>query len=167
MRFSSFLSPLALVLSASATLASARSPGVPPPEFKEVFAGQFNLASRHRALGPFGARVHNAMSGGSLWDPVTGEVLADILPFSDDGVGGGTGPFFPMAVMPLIWKGDGHFASFSTVGIRGGSDHRSWEYAHAETDSPTYSWMNGRFFIVRVNSTASPRLTFNMYELMD
>ena len=63
MRYSSFLSPLALVLSASATLAFARTTGHPPPAFKEVFAGQFNLASRYRALGPLGTRVHNAMSG--------------------------------------------------------------------------------------------------------
>ena len=53
-----------------------------------------------------------------MWDPETGDVLADILPFSDDGVSSSAGPFYPLAIMPLVWKKDGHFASFSTVGIR-------------------------------------------------
>ncbi|KAM5537753.1 hypothetical protein V8D89_008521 [Ganoderma adspersum] len=166
MRYSPFLSPLAAVLSASSILASAHSPA-PNPQFKTVFAGEFDLASGYQTTGPFGDRVHNAMSGGSLWDPATGEVLADILPFSDDGVSSAAGPFFPNAVIPLVWKGDGHFASFSTVGVRGENDHRTWEYAHAETDSPTYSWMNSQFFILRVNGSAIPHFTFTMYEISD
>ncbi|PIL36388.1 hypothetical protein GSI_00076 [Ganoderma sinense ZZ0214-1] len=134
------------------------------PQFKEVFAGHFDMASRHLATGPFGSRVHNAMSGGSMWDAETGAVVADILPFADDGLSSTAGPFFPAAVIPLVWTADGHYAVFSTVGVRGGSDHRSWEYAHVETDSPTYAWMNDQFFLLRVNSSALPRLTFTMYQ---
>ena len=70
MRYSSLLSPLAAVtvLSASATLSmasastSAHSPG-PHPQLKTVFAGSFDLASGYNTTGPFGTRVHNAMSG--------------------------------------------------------------------------------------------------------
>ena len=72
MRYSSLLSPLAAVtvLSASATLrpasastsTSAHNPG-PHPQFKTIFAGSFDLASGYNTTGPFGTRVHNAMSG--------------------------------------------------------------------------------------------------------
>ncbi|PIL36413.1 hypothetical protein GSI_00101 [Ganoderma sinense ZZ0214-1] len=180
MRFSGpFLSQLAAALvafSASATVAvvqaaaAAASPSVdadaraPGPQFREVFVGYFDIFSRHNASGPFGTRVRNAMSGGSMWDAATGALVADILPFSDTGLHSASGPFFPEAVVPLVWKEDGHYAAFFTSGVREGNAHLSWEYAHVETDSPAYAWMNSRFFIAAVNSTAAPRLTFTVFE---
>ena len=40
----------------------------------------------------------------------------------------------------------------------------AWLSRHVETDSPTYSWMNGKFFIMHVDSSNLPVLTFAMYE---
>ncbi len=51
-------------------------------------------------------------------DAKTGEVVATVLPFADDGVASNAGPFFPTAVMPLVWEADGHFASVTTSGVR-------------------------------------------------
>ena len=91
-------------------------------------------------------------------DVKTGREVATVLPFADDGVTGGgaePGPFFPSAVMPLVWEEDGYFASVRTMGVRcvllfsgfawevhgtangiwilgtrrGGKDHTSWQYA--------------------------------------
>ena len=38
-------------------------------------------------------------------------------------------------------------------------------FRHVETDSPTYSWMNSQFFVLRVNGSAIPHFTFTMYEI--
>ncbi|PIL36404.1 hypothetical protein GSI_00092 [Ganoderma sinense ZZ0214-1] len=159
----SILSPLAaVVLAALAATVSAQS----PPQFTAAFTGQFNVSAGYNTAGPFGTRRHHAMDGGTLSNATTGEVVADILSFSDNGIVTDSGLSFPALIIPLVWRADEHFASVSTSGVRnesGGTPY-SWQYAHVETDSPTYSWMNGKFFIVQVDSVSSTVRNFTMYE---
>ncbi|KAM5530163.1 hypothetical protein V8D89_016165 [Ganoderma adspersum] len=165
MRSSSFLSQLAAVLAASAATVSAQST-LPPLQFTAIFTGQFNATSEDGTAGPFGTRLHRVASGGTMSNPTTGEVVASILPFADNGIVTGAGLRFPSAVVPLVWSADGHFASMSTAGVK--DEHAVlmlvWLSRHVETDSPTYSWMNGKFFITHVDSSNLPVMTFTMYE---
>ena len=39
-----------------------------------------------------------------------------------------------------------------------------WISSHVETDSPTYSWMNSKFFIVQVDTSNLPAVSFTMYD---
>ena len=39
-----------------------------------------------------------------------------------------------------------------------------WLFRRVETDSPTYSWMNGKFFIAKIDSSNLPVVSFTIYE---
>ena len=55
---------------------------------------------------------------GSLSNATTGEVVADILSFADNGIVSDSGLGFPALNMPIVWRADEHFASMSTSGVR-------------------------------------------------
>ena len=40
----------------------------------------------------------------------------------------------------------------------------AWLFRRVETDSLTYSWMNGKFFIAKIDSSNLPVVSFTMYE---
>ncbi|KAM5533399.1 hypothetical protein V8D89_012949 [Ganoderma adspersum] len=161
MRCSPFLSSLATILAAAtAVVVSAQSP-LPTPQFEPLFAGQFTLASGINTISPFGTRVHYPITGGSMTDAKTGKRVATLLPYSDDGIVSNSGIFFPEAVIPVIWDVDGHLAYIRNTGI--GNMVLATHYAHIETDSPTYSWMNSNFFIVTRNATDSTQPVFTVF----
>ncbi|KAI1783749.1 hypothetical protein LXA43DRAFT_1067373 [Ganoderma leucocontextum] len=163
MRCSSFLSSLAAILAASTAAVSAQTP-LPTPKFEALFAGVLTIASSLNTTGPFGTRIHVAISGGNLTDAKTGKLVGTILPFADDGIVSDSGIFFPDAVLPLTWV-DGHLASIRVPGI-GSLNVGTMNYAHVETDSPTYSWMNSNFFITRRMTTGDPtQPIFTIYGL--
>ena len=39
-----------------------------------------------------------------------------------------------------------------------------WLSRHVETDSPTYSWMNSKFFVVQADTSNLPVVSFTMYQ---
>ncbi|KAM5533392.1 hypothetical protein V8D89_012942 [Ganoderma adspersum] len=157
----SFLSSLAAILAtATAVVVSAQSP-LPTPQFEPLFTGQFTLASGINTTSPFGTRVHYPITGRNMTDAKTGERVATILPFADDGIIGNSGVFFPEAVMPVIWDVDGHLASIRVTGI--GNLVLATHYGHAETDSPTYSWMNSNFFVITRNATDPTEPVFTIF----
>ncbi|KAI1792611.1 hypothetical protein LXA43DRAFT_1093569 [Ganoderma leucocontextum] len=162
MRCSSFLSSLAAILAASTAAVSAQTvTPLPTPKFEALFAGVFTIASSLNTTGPFGTRVHFAISGGNLTDAKTGKFVGTILPFADDGIVSDSGLFFPDGVVPVTWV-DGHLASIRVTGI-GSLSTGSTNYAHVETDSPTYSWMNSNFFITRLDASDPTTPTFTIY----
>ncbi|PIL36399.1 hypothetical protein GSI_00087 [Ganoderma sinense ZZ0214-1] len=161
MRFSSLFSSLTAVLAASTAAVLAQSP-LPTPKFEALFAGQFTISSSPNTTGPFGTRVHFVISGGTLADATTGKTVATILPFADDGIVSDSGLFFPDSFLPITWSVDGHLASIKVTGI-GNLNNGSMSYAHVETDSPTYSWMNSNFFITKLSATNPTQPTFTIY----
>ena len=54
---------------------------------------------------------------GDLVNATTGEVVANILSYANNGIATASGVNFPSSVMPLMWSADGHFASVFLNGI--------------------------------------------------
>ena len=50
-------------------------------------------------------------------DAKTGKRVANLLPYSDDGVVSNSGIFFPDAAIPVIWDVDGRLAYIRNRGI--------------------------------------------------
>ncbi|KAM5530168.1 hypothetical protein V8D89_008629 [Ganoderma adspersum] len=165
MRCSTFFSSLAAVLAASTAAVLAQSP-LPTPKFEALFAGQFTISSSPNTTGPFGTRVHFAISGGTLANATSGKTVATILPFADDGIVSNSGLFFPDSVIPITWNVDGRLASIRVSGI-GTLENGSMSYAHVETDSPTYSWMNSNFFITKLAATDPTQPLFTIYGVVN
>ena len=42
-----------------------------------------------------------------------------------------------------------------------------WAHRHAETDSPTYSWMNSNFFIISRNTVGSTGIVFTIFRALN
>ncbi|PIL23494.1 hypothetical protein GSI_14805 [Ganoderma sinense ZZ0214-1] len=160
MCFSLSLSSLAAILAATTVMVSAQNP-LPTPQFEPLFAGEITLTSGINTTSPFGTRVHYDVSGGNVTDARTGERVATILACADDGIVSNSGIFFPEAVLPLVWDVDGHLASIRVKGI--GNLVLATHYAHVETDSPTYSWMNSNFFIIARNATDPTHPVFTIF----
>ena len=55
---------------------------------------------------------------GDLVNATTGEVVASILSYADNGVNSESGVRFPSSSMPLTWSADGHFASVFLNGVQ-------------------------------------------------
>ena len=49
----------------------------------------------------------------------TGEVVANVLSYADNGIRSNSGLNFPSSIMPLTWSADGHFASVSMASVGG------------------------------------------------
>lgn len=52
-----------------------------------------------------------------MLNATTGDTVATILSFADNGVTADSGVIFPSSVMPLTWSVDGHFASVFLNGV--------------------------------------------------
>ncbi|TBU37347.1 hypothetical protein BD309DRAFT_974233 [Dichomitus squalens] len=167
MRHSHFLSSLVGVLLAVSAVAIAQTPQ-PPPTFDAIFTGQLVIGPPNDVLnttGPFGTRIHSPLTGGNLTDAKTGEVLATLLPTTDNGIISNSGILFPSAVLPYVWKADGRLASIAVNGI-GDMKTGSLSYAYVETDSPAYSWMNSNFFLFKVVVGSDPQAPeFTLYRV--
>ncbi|PIL36405.1 hypothetical protein GSI_00093 [Ganoderma sinense ZZ0214-1] len=102
MRSSPFHLLLARTLAGSAATVSAQSP-LPPPHFTAVFTGKLYAAgaAEYSTAGPFGTRTHLSATGGTLWNATTGDVVANIISFSDNGLRTDLGLNFPSSVKPL------------------------------------------------------------------
>ncbi|EJF60034.1 hypothetical protein DICSQDRAFT_171520 [Dichomitus squalens LYAD-421 SS1] len=158
-----FISSLASILVAVvASMASQIS--APPLHFEAILTGKTTIGSDPLyTKSPFGTRLHSPLTGGNLTDPKTGEVVATLLPTADDGIISDSGEFFPSAILPYVWKADGHLASITVRGI-GTLYGASITYAHVETDSPTYSWMNSKFFLFSLLANKEPpEMVFTLY----
>ncbi|EJF58022.1 hypothetical protein BD309DRAFT_867422 [Dichomitus squalens] len=164
MRHYSFLRVLFLAsIAAAGALAVAAQTAEPSPEFQSIFVGQLVNEPYTNTTGPFGFRVHAPVSGGNLTDATTNEVVATLLPTTDTGIITEEVLLFPLWVLPYIWKEDGRLASMTVKGV-GNTTTDTYCYVHVETDSPTYSWMNRNFFIMKIVATADPLLhVFTMY----
>ncbi|EJF60024.1 hypothetical protein BD309DRAFT_987032 [Dichomitus squalens] len=165
MRHCQTLLSLTSILTSLSAVVIAQTPQ-PPPTFEALFAGQLingDLKDTVNTTGPFGTRIHSPITGGNLTDANTGDVVATLLPTADNGIVTSSGLFFSSSVLPYVWKVDGTLASITVHGI-GNSSTGSFAYAHVETDSSTYSWMNSNFFIIRLVTTANPLVPeFTLY----
>ncbi|KAJ7587479.1 hypothetical protein C8J56DRAFT_1050694 [Mycena floridula] len=110
-----------------------------------------------KVAGPFGTRVLLKIGGGNLTDPVTGDVVAILIP----GLGGETGliasnnVFYPSAQVGFQWVDDKKFAwaEFHGTGDLATGDKG---YIRFETDSPARTELNGLLTIYTINTTTVP-----------
>ncbi|KAI1792613.1 hypothetical protein LXA43DRAFT_1131757 [Ganoderma leucocontextum] len=166
MQFLCLLASFASAFLIPTTTVSARNNVLPPPQFEPLFVATLSIQSIQNLTGPLGTRVHSVTGVGNLTNATTGELVGTILENHDNGIIG-EDIFFSSVVLPVIWAVDQKFASISATGV-GISGETSMSYLHLETDSPTWSSLNGRFLISTLSFTGSDQTSSTIYgEVLD
>ncbi|KAJ7573310.1 hypothetical protein C8J56DRAFT_903692 [Mycena floridula] len=121
-----------------------------PPTFTKLYDGTLLIdTSAGPVAGPFGTRVLIRVEGisrGNLTNPITGDVVANLIP----GIGGDTG---------LQWVDDNKYAWAELHGIDESADGQltvGAGHIRFETDSPARTKLNGLFTIYTLNLTTVP-----------
>ncbi|KAJ7577578.1 hypothetical protein C8J56DRAFT_1113664 [Mycena floridula] len=133
-----------------------------PPTFTKLYDGTLLIdTSAGPVAGPFGTRVLIRVEGGNLTNPITGDVVANLIP----GIGGDTGLtalnniFYPNVQVGLQWVDDNKYAWAELHGIDQSADGQltvGAGHIRFETDSPARTKLNGLFTIYTLNLTTVP-----------
>ncbi|EMD34250.1 hypothetical protein CERSUDRAFT_117136 [Gelatoporia subvermispora B] len=133
----------------------------PLPQFELLFSGPLLVGEFNPVSGLLGTRINAPIVGGNVSD-AAGNYAATIIPGpgAEHGVVAADGTFFPDARMTLQWAVDQRFAYIDALGV-GIAGVRDMFYAHLETDSPTWEYLNNRFIIANLTfGEPTPIVTF-------
>ncbi|TFK94641.1 hypothetical protein K466DRAFT_439638, partial [Polyporus arcularius HHB13444] len=122
------------------------------PQFETMFYGILEFGTIGTLNATFGTRVNFPVKGLNLTD-TSGNLVATLAnPTADTGVIDNTGIFFPQAHPVIRWEVDQKLAYLALNGVG-----MTWVltmthpmYSHLETDSETYSSLNGRFIVANI-----------------
>ncbi|KAH9925387.1 uncharacterized protein BXZ73DRAFT_79050 [Epithele typhae] len=106
---------------------------------------------------PQGTRIHSQILGGNFTD-LSGKLVATLFPTSENGRMLADGTFYPETTFILNFVAENKLAyvRLRGVGVFGSGEYL---YAHIETESQTYGFLNTRFIIANNSIPADSPLT--------